>query len=368
MASRRPADVCRACGGNYPNKSYKHNLFINKTTERYDYTRALEQITGPIVEGDDLPKAVCGRCRTLLRRYYKGSSEVARVGNLFRERACTVSSFFRPPSPVQVDEDFASIDIMLESQAESDAVSSSEFTNKKTTMVLVQSETSRKTRIVTGPMEKVVENIVRGRLHSVPKAVMDVPSLAPLVIKEVLKRVDKECQALTSLEFNSLLRQTSPPALKEFNWDKVLEEWRTNAPTFMSFLSTASTFAKTQTKKTQPAHTKKCTTAMGGACLLRARCEKMNAAMHLNSLLLHHGNAKKACHRRLAEIGICVSRRSTNKKLKGISESQESNFEWMPVTDESWTASADEDLNETSSTSSICSESAVAEACICYPC
>uniref|UniRef100_A0AAY5K462 DUF4604 domain-containing protein n=1 Tax=Esox lucius TaxID=8010 RepID=A0AAY5K462_ESOLU len=228
-------------------------------------------------------------------------------------------------------------------------------------LVLVQSQTSRKTRIVTGPMEKVVENIVRGRFHSLPKAVMDVPTLAPLVIKEVLKRVDKECHAITSFEFNSILRQTSPSALKDFTWDKVLEEWRTNAPTFMSFLETASTFVKTQNKKTPKAHRKKCTMAMAGSSLLQARCERMSAAMHRNSIILHHGNAKKGCHRRLAKLGICVSRQSTSNKLKGMSDSQDSDFEWMPVTDESWTTTADEEPRDNSSASSTCSEGDVKE-------
>lgn len=54
----------------------------NATTTVKHWRRLLD----PISVGDGSPLAVCEKCQTLLRRYYKSSCELARKGRLFRER------------------------------------------------------------------------------------------------------------------------------------------------------------------------------------------------------------------------------------------------------------------------------------------
>ena len=93
---------------------------------------------------------------------------------------------------------------------------------------------------------------------------------------------------LTSVKFKSKLRQTTLKALKDFKWVDVIAEWGKDAPIFKRFLESASSVPKDlhPPKKTlKPravlyAHRKKCTMAMAGATLIRARCPSMTAHMY----------------------------------------------------------------------------------------
>lgn len=153
---------------------------------------------------------------------------------------------------------------------------------------------------------------------------MAVPGLAYCITNEVLKLVDRECKDLTSKKFDSVLRQKTPSALADFTWDKVLSEWEKTAPNFLRFLECASNITTQRVAKGRHKAmdgTKKYAMAMGGVTLLRARSREMSAPMYHNSIVMHHGGAKKRCFRRLARLGICVSSRSTLHKLKQMSRS-----------------------------------------------
>ena len=149
------------------------------------------------------------------------------------------------------------------------------------------------------------------------------------MVAEVLRKMQKECKNLTSLRFNSKLRQTTVRALKEFKWEDVLEEWRETAPTFNRFLESASNPPKEGKKPLKPRalahrHSKKCTMAMAGATLLRARCHTMTAPLYLNALVMRHGGAKKRCFERLVKVGVCVSSDSALQKVKDIAKTWDS--------------------------------------------
>ncbi|KAJ8414725.1 hypothetical protein AAFF_G00022480 [Aldrovandia affinis] len=199
---------------------------------------------------------------------------------------------------------------------------------RRETKIIVRTAASVKTRILTGPLENIVLNIVQARYRSLSKSVMSVPGLSHLVVNEVLKRVKKECKQLTSLKFNSVLRQTAPSALKDFQWMKVWAEWRTTAPTFLRFLEFASAASiETATAEgKQPGMGKKCVMAMAGAALLRARANHMCAPMYRNSLVMHHGRARKRCFEQFARLGICVSHASTLQKFKEMDHKWDSQF------------------------------------------
>ncbi len=83
-------DVCHVCGKTFSSVKNKHNLLLGHDSSiRPDYTLALEDITGRVTPGDGLPKAVCGSCRTLLRRYGRSKADVERIGTFVREKAST---------------------------------------------------------------------------------------------------------------------------------------------------------------------------------------------------------------------------------------------------------------------------------------
>ncbi|KAI1888750.1 hypothetical protein AGOR_G00171940 [Albula goreensis] len=188
----------------------------------------------------------------------------------------------------------------------------------KQTKVIVRTPSSLMTRIITGPLEKVVDNLVRGRYRYLVKSIMSVPDLYNVMVNEVLQRVEKECKQLTSLKFNSILRQITPMALNEFKWNKALAEWRTAAPTFLKFLACASTASvEMRASDTRgPTRRKTCAMAMAGATLLKARAAGMCAPMYRNSLVLSHSGARKRCFDQFSKLSICVSHVSTLKKLK----------------------------------------------------
>ncbi|XP_045061913.1 zinc finger protein 595 isoform X3 [Coregonus clupeaformis] len=153
---------------------------------------------------------------------------------------------------------------------------------------------------------------------------MAIPGLGHAMLEEVLKLVTKECVTLVSMRFNSVLRQTSPLSLKTFNWTTVTDEWKTSAPTFLSFLSASSATASLNPNTTKSA--KSSMVAMAGALLLRARSKNMCAPMYRTSMLLRQGRTRTRCQNKLAKMGVCVSSHSSLTKRREITLSYDKDF------------------------------------------
>ena len=188
---------------------------------------------------------------------------------------------------------------------------------------------SSRTRIITGPYEALVDRICRKRHEAIPRAIMKIPELSDKVVEEIMKKVNKECKILTSLKFKSKLRQTTLKSLKNFKWADVVAEWKTNAPTYNRFLECASNIPKDPPAPQKSPLTprgikyeksKRCTMAMAGSTLLRARCQSMSAHMYRNAMVIRHGGAKKRCFERLVKVGVCVSPEIALQKLKAIAQ------------------------------------------------
>ncbi|XP_020507021.2 uncharacterized protein [Labrus bergylta] len=191
---------------------------------------------------------------------------------------------------------------------------------RKKEIKVIQTGRSHRSRVLSGPWRRVGDIILRGRFQRLPKAMMKVPGFKDHIVAEVLKVLDKECETLTSVTFNSALRENDPAALKSFSWDKVMSEWKTTAPTFLQFLRHASKVFENQTLTPKD---KPLPMAMGGALLLRARSSCMCAPLYINSMILRQGGTKKRCIARLNRLGLCMSNRRTLLRLKGIDETQE---------------------------------------------
>ncbi|KAJ3604310.1 hypothetical protein NHX12_029051 [Muraenolepis orangiensis] len=193
---------------------------------------------------------------------------------------------------------------------------------RSTARVIVTTPKWKHSRIVTGPLERIVDALVRGEHYRLPRCLMKVPGMDHIMIEEVLKRVREEAIKLTSVRFGSVLRQTTQDALDKFEWTDVVSEWRTHAPTFLKFLECVSSasFDGLQASESSYTKTKKGATVMAGATLLRARVHQMNAMQHRNSLLLRQGGTNKRCLARLSRLGCCVSskRKMATKKAKVI--------------------------------------------------
>ncbi|XP_074545351.1 uncharacterized protein LOC141804665 isoform X2 [Halichoeres trimaculatus] len=179
---------------------------------------------------------------------------------------------------------------------------------------VVQTGSHQRSRILKGPWNKVGMNLMRGRFKRLPKNIMNVPGLKDIMVDEVLKVLDKECETLASLTFNSVLREKDPMILKDFRWEKVIEEWKTAAPTFLKFLQHASKVSEDPSAdQTHTPKGKSLPMAMGGALLLRARSSSMCAPMYINSMILQQGGTKKKCFDQLNRVGVCVPHRKMQR-------------------------------------------------------
>ena len=200
--------------------------------------------------------------------------------------------------------------------------------------IIVTTPKWKHSRIITGPLERVADALVRAEHYRLPRCLMKIPGMDNIMIDEVLKRVKDEAIKLTSVRFGSVLRQTTQDALDKFDLSDVVSEWKANAPTFLKFLECVSSasFDGLPSSESSYTKTKKGATVMGGATLLRARVHQMNAMQHRNSLLLRQGGTNKRCLARLSRLGCCVSskRKMATKKtnvihtVNHIGEGQES--------------------------------------------
>lgn len=75
--------------------------------------------------------------------------------------------------------------------------------------IIIRTAKCLRSPIVSGPLEVVLDKIVKGLVNRIPHAIMSVPGLLDVVVQEVVDVVKKECNKLTSLKFRSILRQTS---------------------------------------------------------------------------------------------------------------------------------------------------------------
>ncbi|CAJ1071564.1 uncharacterized protein LOC117827126 [Xyrichtys novacula] len=182
---------------------------------------------------------------------------------------------------------------------------------------VVQTGRFQRTKVLQGPRHRVGCNLVRGRFKCLPKAIMKVPGLKDVMIAEVLKVLDNECETLTSETFNSLLGENDPVALRDFSWEKVMTEWKTTVPTFFKFLRHASkVFENSSTDQTYTPKDWSLPMAMGGALLLRAHLPSVCAPMYIDSMILQQGGTKKWSIEQLNRVGVCLSHSRLQGKLK----------------------------------------------------
>lgn len=118
---------------------------------------------------------------------------------------------------------------------------------------------------------------------------MDHEELKKEIVEAVMDKLKKECIHLCSIKFLSILRKCTPEKLRQFSWDQLLSEWRSEAPLFYQFLETTAMSSSKLNEDVEqiPA------VCLAGSILLRSRNIHMSAVQHILGLLLFHGNASK---------------------------------------------------------------------------
>ena len=151
-------------------------------------------------------------------------------------------------------------------------------------------------------------------LHEVGKALLNHKDLVSAVFNSkdlyadiasgIMADIVKERVHLCEKKrFTSILRQTNPNYLKEFQWSKLLDEWKKEAPLFHRFLTTVATPSSTSLSLDHfPA------VCASGAILLRSRNIHMSAVHYLIGLVLFHGNlSKTVSYMQITCLYVCIS-------------------------------------------------------------
>ncbi|TSK13548.1 hypothetical protein Baya_0422 [Bagarius yarrelli] len=317
---RKPTEnMCRLCSENFkPSKTNKHRLFRGiDSIAKAEFTVVLERFVGKLQERSS---AICTSCRRVLTRYDSVSKEVTRLKSQIDD-LCRKTREIRgePSSPTR---DLPPDDANL--------------TSSPVLMKVYNREAAvlNLTRRARKPFRTLMNNIYRRRHRVLAKNMMKIPGQSQLIIDEVLKNVEKECRFLISKKFQSASQASVQPHLApEFKCEKVLDEWRTVAPTFLQFLkcvSAATSFIKHRTKgaKVDAGESwsrKKPEVTMAGLILLKARSK-----LRLSRRYQRIGGAKR---RRIERISrVSGSQSATRKKMTEIAETWDDGFlEWRKV-------------------------------------
>lgn len=97
--------------------------------------------------------------------------------------------------------------------------------------------------------------------------------------------IKKELKAVAS-DDNSLLKGQSIPSMKNFGWEKVLDELKLHAPIFLHIFQSITT-----TKSERP--NQNAIIGMCASLLLKHRYSKMSMMQKIVSIILHAGRASK---------------------------------------------------------------------------
>ena len=102
--SKKITDVCKLCGDAFGTAKNKFNLFIKNIKQ--DFAFVLEELTAIEVSSDGASKeAVCGLCRSRLRKYRRCKAQTTKIADEIRELALRKrGSKTTPPRPRRVRE------------------------------------------------------------------------------------------------------------------------------------------------------------------------------------------------------------------------------------------------------------------------
>lgn len=121
----------------------------------------------------------------------------------------------------------------------------------------------------------------------ISRAAFKAKKLQKALVSRTCLKLEKECRRLVNKK-KSVLRSTALKDLKAFKWRKLINEWRTQAPTLYKFLKTASNAVNTkQSVRLRPF------IGTAGAILLKGRNQRMSAVQHLVGLCLFLGRTRK---------------------------------------------------------------------------
>ena len=145
----------------------------------------------------------------------------------------------------------------------------------------------RPKRIILTPSRKyAAKSIARGSKKAVAEHMMKDTACRPYIIECVAREVRKEIKSISSTETPSCFRATSPKDLRKFQWQKVLNELESKAPTLVSVLR-----GITRTRK--PRKNWNEVVCMCAAIILKHHNSVLSLLQKLVTVILYAGHASK---------------------------------------------------------------------------
>ena len=152
---------------------------------------------------------------------------------------------------------------------------------------------------LSSSLKRLGRSIARKNRRSISLQVMKDAAMRKRVLVILQKDLQRELESMCSLHHNSVLRSTSPIALKKFSWMELEEEIRRTAPTLHALLdgtlhvhippSAQRRRARSKTRRVN----KSAVLGFCAAILCRYRNQSMNLVQRLLSVLLYKSGASK---------------------------------------------------------------------------
>ena len=151
-------------------------------------------------------------------------------------------------------------------------------------------------RTLSSSVKPIGLALCKGNWRSVASAVMKCDEVRTIVIELILKELNDQCAHLCEkVHFKSVLRQSTLDDLLKFEWQTLIDEWKLEAPLFLSFLQAAAAPPRLRNKqKGVTVASRFPPMCMGGTVLLKERNKDMSALHQLVGIYLFHGDLHKS--------------------------------------------------------------------------
>ena len=153
-----------------------------------------------------------------------------------------------------------------------------------TLKVVVTWPSQVKTRKLKIELEPLGKALINGIWSNIAGAVFKVKELRVELCKFFLKEITKECCAMVSKKYLSLLRKTSATEMQSLSLANISNELKTRCPLLYSVLMTAGTTGrkKSRTQSWLPG------VVVAASVVLKQRCQDVNAVQLMITTLIKY--------------------------------------------------------------------------------
>lgn len=130
------------------------------------------------------------------------------------------------------------------------------------------------------------KSIARGSKKKLIDQCYDDPDTRHIMLRKIGKIMKKEVKLICSEKTASVLRSESYDDIKNFTWDKLIQEMRVHTPVLTDILCSC-----TSTKN--PSSNRMAIVGLCGSVLFRHRCSRMSLLQKVIMLILYAGHCGK---------------------------------------------------------------------------